>query len=161
MVDTCLGVVHWFALVRLAQSGQFPDQVSTSDRVLSRAKSVETCPEPDLSSSEIGEAAALCARAHSTPSDLSIEHDVQGCQLMVENGDLPFDRLEPDTSLMLFNDCSAQIQAHATPPALMCPIRTHEMAKDECLLLHRNADTVITNTENYLSRLASLTLLTA
>ncbi len=42
--------------------------------------------EPNLPSSEIGEAGALCAEAHSTPSGLSIEHDVQGCQLMVEKG---------------------------------------------------------------------------
>jgi hypothetical protein len=78
MADTHLGVVHEFALVRLAQSGQFPGQVSTSHGVPSRAKSVETCPEPNLPSSEIGEAGALCAGAHSTPSGISIEHDVKG-----------------------------------------------------------------------------------
>jgi hypothetical protein len=36
--------------------------------------------EPNLPSSEIGEAGALCAGAHHTPSGLSIEHAMQGCQ---------------------------------------------------------------------------------
>jgi hypothetical protein len=36
--------------------------------------------DPNLPSSEIGEAGALCAGAHHTPSDLSIEYAVQGCQ---------------------------------------------------------------------------------
>ncbi len=34
--------------------------------------------EPNLPSSEIGEAGALCAGAHHTPSVLSIENDVKG-----------------------------------------------------------------------------------
>src|SRR5216683_1881225 len=65
----------------LTQAGQFPGQISPSHRVLPRAESVEMCLEPKLPSSEIGEAGALCAGAHHTPSDLSIEYDVQGCQL--------------------------------------------------------------------------------
>jgi hypothetical protein len=61
MVNTRLGVVHEFALIRLAQSGQFPGQVSISHRVPARAKSIETCPESKLPSSEISEAGTLCA----------------------------------------------------------------------------------------------------
>ncbi len=47
---------------------------------------MECCPElsplkrvrePKLPSSEFGEAGALCAGAHHTPSGLSIEYDVQ------------------------------------------------------------------------------------
>src|SRR5215467_10374730 len=37
--------------------------------------------EPNLPSSEIGEAGALCAGAHRTPPGLSIEHGVEVCQL--------------------------------------------------------------------------------
>src|SRR2546427_7244322 len=80
MVDNRLGFVHRFALVL------WPNGANSLAR---SPRHMECCPgpsslkrarEPNLPSSEIGEAGALCAGAHHTPSDLSIEHAVQGCQ---------------------------------------------------------------------------------
>src|SRR2546428_3855412 len=80
IVDTRLGVVHRFALVL------WPKRANSLAR---SPRHMECCPgpsslkrarEPNLPSSEIGEAGALCAGAHHTPSDLTIEHAVLGCQ---------------------------------------------------------------------------------
>src|SRR5262249_22143428 len=81
IVDTRLGVVHRFALVLRPKRA---DSLARSPRYMVYCPGpspLKCAREPNLPSSEIGEAGALCAGAHRAPPDLSIEHDSEVCQL--------------------------------------------------------------------------------